>query len=272
MSDLSDHHCDCLSESLERLRYFNRQLLTADDLRAEQAYFREKLRRHNRFLHGWGVVCGCAVEVVANARDWAVRVCPGYVVGPQGDEILIDHCVDVDLKLGATPEPCTVRWPCPPVGEMPGTNAVSTRKAYIAVRYAECASRPVKVHPAGCGCDETGCEYSRIRDSFEIKVLWSLPESHVLAHQDDVAWHDHLRKTPAEELRRLLTFPVPPCPECVTDPWVVLATVVLPAENDGIGGKNPDGAANSAGLQVSYHDRRVLLSTQRLQTALLALA
>jgi len=257
MSDLSDLPCGCTTDPLERLRYFNRQLLTADDMRSEQAYFREKLRRHNRYLHGWGVVCGCSVEPVPDAKAWTVKVCPGYAVGPQGDDIQIDHCVTVDLTLGATPEPCTVRWPCPPVGEMPGTDG-RQRKAYIAVRYAECYSRPVKVHPAGCGCDETGCEYSRIRDSFEIKVLWSLPQSHIDAAKDDQAWHDQLQKTPQDVLRRLLTFPVPPCPECVSDPWVVLATVTLPAQGQ-------------SDLQVDYADRRVLLATQRLQVAMLSL-
>lgn len=266
MSDLSDLPCGCSAEPLERLRYFNRQLLTADDMRAEQAYFREKLRRHNRYLHGWGVVCGCTVEPVSDAKAWTVRVCPGYVVGPQGDDILIDHCVEVNLTLGATPEPCTVRWPCPPVGEMPGTDAQRERKAWIAVRYAECFSRPVKLHPAGCGCDETGCEYSRIRDSFEIKVLWSLPQSHVDAAQDDRAWHDQLQKTPQELLRRKLSLPVPPCPECVADPWVVLATVTLPAS-----GQAPGHATGTGPLQIGYADRRVLLATQRLQVAMLSL-
>lgn len=258
MSDMSDLPCACSTGPLERLRYFNRQLLNADDMRTEQAYFREKMRRHNRFLHGWGVVCGCAVEPVQDAKDWTVQVCPGYVVGPQGDEIQIDHCVTVDLRLGATPEPCTVRWPCPPTGEMPGTDR-GPRKAYIAVRYAECHARPVKVHPAGCGCDESQCEYSRIRDSFEIKVLWSLPESHLAARKDDKAWLEALAGSPGGERDRL-GLPVPPCPECATDPWVVLATIGLPADAQ---------AGGSPGqLHVSYKDRRALWATQRMQVAL----
>jgi hypothetical protein len=260
MSDLSDVKCLACGTQLERVRYFPRQLLTADDMRVEQEYFREKHRRHNRYLHGWGVVCGSAVEPIKDAKTWMVRVCPGYVVGPQGDEILIDDCVDVDLKLGATPDPCTVRWPCPPVGEMPGGRG-ERATVYIAVRYAECFTRPVKVHPAGCGCDETLCEYSRIRDSFEVKVLWKLPQSHVDAAKDDKAWCDAVHQTPAELLKRQHTFRVPPCPECIAEPWVVLATVSFP----------PSAPVNNAQLQISYKDRRVLLATQRLQIAMLCL-
>ena len=228
MSDLSDLPCACCGETLERVRYFPRQLLTADDMRAEQEYFRDKHRRHNRYLHGWGVVCGCTVEAQPEARDWQVRVCPGYVVGPQGDEIHIDDCVEVPLKTGAQEPPCSVRWPCPPVGEMPGRGE-GRRNVYVAVRYAECLTRPVRLHPAGCGCDETGCEYSRVRESFEIKVLWELPASHGAAAQDDAQWCTLLRNTPPEQLSRRHLFPVPPCPPCVDDPWVVLATVTLPA-------------------------------------------
>jgi hypothetical protein len=45
----------------DRLRYFYGQMLHARDLQLEQAYFREKLKLHNRCLHGWGVVCGLEV-------------------------------------------------------------------------------------------------------------------------------------------------------------------------------------------------------------------
>lgn len=259
MNDVTDLKCLSCAEQIERVRYFPRQLLTADDMRVEQEYFREKARRHNRYLHGWGVVCGCTVENVPDAKTWTVRVCPGYAVGPQGDEILIDDCRDVDLKLGATPDPCTVRWPCPPTGTMPAENQDKLAVVYVAARYAECFSRPMRVHPAGCGCDESSCEYSRIRDSYEIKVLWELPQSHVKAAQDDEAWCATLQKIDPV-LRRLHTFPAPPCPECVLDPWVVLATVSFPG-NLSVGDKN------APPVQISYLHRRVLLATQRLQVA-----
>jgi hypothetical protein len=49
---------------LDRLQYFYGQLLGARDLQVEQSYFREKLKLHNRRLHGYGVVCGLLVEAV----------------------------------------------------------------------------------------------------------------------------------------------------------------------------------------------------------------
>jgi hypothetical protein len=265
MSDLSDLPCAVCGAPLERVRYFPRQMLTADDMRLEQEYFREKLRRHNRYLHGWGVVCGLAVEWTDDLKSWSVRVCPGYAVAPQGDEIAVDDCVIVDLKLGATPEPCTVRWPCPPVGEMPGGDRERPAIAYIAVRYAECHTRPVRVHPGGCGCDEVSCEYARVRESFEVKVLWKLPQSHRDALTDDHAWCQALRQpSTLTDIRRRHRFPAPACPACVAEPWVVIATVIFPAK------EAPSEQFKNAN-PPHYNDRRVLLATQRLQTAVACL-
>ena len=122
----------------------------------------------------------------------------------------------------------------------------------------------MRVHPAGCGCDETGCEYSRVRDAYEIKVLWNLPQSHINAKKDDDNWCNTLRKAAGNLRGHQHTFPVPPCPECETDPWVVLATVSFSTNSD---------AASHNGNQVAvqFNDRRVLLATQRLQVAALCL-
>src|SRR5688500_18801799 len=43
---------------LNRLNYFYGQMLGVADFQTEQHYFREKLKLHNRYLHGYGVVCG----------------------------------------------------------------------------------------------------------------------------------------------------------------------------------------------------------------------
>jgi hypothetical protein len=57
---------------------------------------RERLRRHNRMLHGCGVVSGCLVR--AAESEWTVRIEPGYALGPQGDEIVVGS-VEVDLGV-----------------------------------------------------------------------------------------------------------------------------------------------------------------------------
>jgi hypothetical protein len=49
--------------TLERPRYFFGQVLGVDDFQLEQDYFRKRLRRLNRELHGSGVVRGLGVSV-----------------------------------------------------------------------------------------------------------------------------------------------------------------------------------------------------------------
>jgi hypothetical protein len=260
MLDATGPTCAACGTPLERVRYFPRQLITADDMRAEQHYLREKMKRHTRFLHGFGVVCGC--NVVADPQDGKpcqVKICPGYASSPQGDEILIPDPVDFDLQTGVqNPDPCTVTWPCPPVPAATGDDRQQV--AYLAVRYAECATRPVRVHPAGCGCDQLDCEYSRLRDSFEVKLLWALPDSHGKAKAWELAWRETL--TEQRALIGRLRLPVPPCLECTDDPWVVLATIRIPLTqvNAGQFVKSPISASD-----ITFLDRRVLLSTEALQ-------
>ncbi len=212
------HMHDCRHHevaTLERVRHFPRQLLTVDDMDTDQDYFREKLRRHNRFLHGWGVVCGLEV-LPAPAEDacWRVRITPGYALGPYGDEIFVPDPVYVDLaKCG----PAGITDPCEP--DMALLRDVQTAGTilYIAIKYEECLASPVRAMTASCDCDEVACEYSRIRDSFHIDCLTALPQSH---QQPRLPLLCDLRKENG----------LPACPPCPTDPWVVLAMVQLPGQ------------------------------------------
>jgi len=82
---------------LTRPRYFPRKLLTADDLQVEQDYFLAKLRRHNRFLFGSGIVTGLDVSI-DDAKKGHIIITPGYAIGPTGDEILV--CNPAQFSLG----------------------------------------------------------------------------------------------------------------------------------------------------------------------------
>lgn len=213
---------------LERTRFFPRQLITPDDLTQDQIYFREKMRRHNRLLHGWGVVCGARVRQGQGACEVVIE--PGYILGPFGDEIVIDQEVTVDLCResldGNAISPCgdlLDPW-CSDVR----VNRRAGQVLYLAVKYAECRSRPVRVPANGCGCNEQECEYSRIRDSFAIKVLTSLPST----------YSDPMPQPSSDGIVRCGVTAngevVPPsCPPCPTEPWVILADVMLNGE-DGV--------------------------------------
>lgn len=74
-----------------------------------------------------------------------------------------------------------------------------------------------------------------------------------------------MRNTPGKP-KRPIVFPVPACSRCVTEPWVVLASVVLPQAARSPAKPVP---GRNGAMEVSYQDRRVLLSSQHLQTAML---
>jgi hypothetical protein len=184
--------------TIERPRYFSGQALVADDLEQEQLYLREKARRHNRLLHGFGVVCGLCVRPDAAARRVIVE--PGYALDPYGEEILVEHEVAVELcrddddgnAVSARPErrgSAGGRH----VDRPPG------RPMYLAIRHAESVSRPVPV-------SDGVVDYSRTREGFSIKVLTALPQTDAPPRTESL---------------------VHPCPKAPSDPWVILAEIVI---------------------------------------------
>jgi hypothetical protein len=217
----------------ERPRYFPRQIITSDDLTLDQEYERARRRLHNRMLHGWGVVCGakvCPVPATSSTaaagcafEPWKVTVGAGYVLGPYGDEILIDCCRTVDLRTPGTTvqsgDPCPQPpdpW-CSPIFRPP----TASGPLYVAVRYKQLQARPVRVQPVGCGCDDGRCESSRWRDGFDIGVLTSCPDDH--KQPPDV------NSDGSPDLNQLVQGEMADCPPCPDQPWVVLARVDLDA-------------------------------------------
>jgi hypothetical protein len=122
-------------QNLERVRYFFGKLLSVEDFQDEQSYFLNRLRRHNRFLHGWGVVSGLEVSLT-KANE--VVVSAGLAIDCAGNEIAASAPVRISLAPGK------------------GT-------LYVAIRYQEREAGQV---PAG-----NGVEFSRIREGAEVVLL-----------------------------------------------------------------------------------------------------
>jgi hypothetical protein len=70
---------------LKRVRYFAGQLITAEDMAEEQHYFRERVRRHNRLIHGCGVVAGLEISI----KHKLVKVSPGMALDCTGNEVTL---------------------------------------------------------------------------------------------------------------------------------------------------------------------------------------
>jgi hypothetical protein len=164
----------------DRLNYFYGQMLGVSDFCAEQSYFREKSKLHNRCLHGYGTVCGLRVLVPELKPDCEghekplVQIEPGLALDAAGNELVIragEHLCMVDLwkalsdgdrqtvtqKLGSDPE----AWFCEHV--------------YVCLHFRECPlgpSRPIAVDSCGGILPDV---YGKVRDAVRVSVSLTPP-------------------------------------------------------------------------------------------------
>ncbi|OGW40559.1 MAG: hypothetical protein A2010_10325 [Nitrospirae bacterium GWD2_57_9] len=241
---------DCEQGQLERVRFFPRQLLTANDLQQEQGYLREKQRRHNRFLHGWGIVCGLDVKQPSASDPFKLTICSGYALSPQGDEIYVPAAAEFDLSQRCAGAEANAN-PCDKKAD--ASAALKEKKVYVAVKYAECMTRPVRTLPNGCGCDEMACEYSRIKDGYEVACLDALPDAYFLQENKSESVTD-LREALTKKDQALS------CPECPHDPWVLLAVVTITKNSD----EKRKAGSPPFEIGLTYEHRRILASSSML--------
>src|SRR5262249_18350264 len=153
-----DPECCCPAcaglECLERTRFFSGQLLTEADLNNEQSYLLAKNRLHNRYLHGWGVVCG--LQVVCSDCDGWVTVKTGYALDPCGNDIIV--CKDTPFNVIKAIQACctpTKTPDCAPLRYTPPDSCKDAEQKWcITIEYQEQDSRlvaPLKQGPAKSG-------------------------------------------------------------------------------------------------------------------------
>ena len=149
---------DC-GHGLQRVNYAHGQLLGVDDFRAEQDYVRRRLSRHNRLLHGVGIVCGLDVTVERDDDGSRVVVAPGFALDPGGNEIYVDR-------------PVTLALP-----------AVQSAALLVLLRYAE---RPCRLAPVIAGSPDDASDGeatqhpTRIAETFSAELA-PLPAADAVA-------------------------------------------------------------------------------------------
>jgi len=159
----------CLTVPAEfvRLRYYFGQRLGVVDLADEQSYLVGKQRFHNRLGHGLGVLCGLRAEryvfpqgTTASKQTTLLRVGRGAALDPCGREIVVgyDQCIDV------------AAWYAQHPAAHPAS-ATATVPLWVALCYRECPSDPSPAPRDPCGCDAGGCEFARIHEGFELKLM-----------------------------------------------------------------------------------------------------
>jgi hypothetical protein len=167
--DVSTHHGNgCCCPTCRGLRPFEQplfaagQVLNAADLSSLQTYVKGKNRLHNRYLHGWGVVCG--LEVVCDDCEGSVTIRSGYAIDPCGEDVVVAQDTRFDV-VKAIRECCDSRksktgdcdpWAPPPD---PGCKDIETHWC-ISLKYKEveasyvralATSMPGPAQSCGCG-------------------------------------------------------------------------------------------------------------------------
>jgi hypothetical protein len=181
--------CDSMPD-FTRLRYFHGQMLVANDLQTEQDYFREKLKMHNRCLHGYGTVCGLKVVAIKDDPDYepppdykrdeddndqeerhkykhhpkpVVEIECGFALDCEGNELVVRHPLRVNLWENLEEE------------ERHRFDRDERCRLWLSICYCVQPIDPVRpVLPDACSA-VSECVYSKLRDSVKVKVSTEEP-------------------------------------------------------------------------------------------------
>jgi hypothetical protein len=84
-----------MADATKRLRYFEGQVLGAQDFTDEQDYILDRQRRYSRFLNAAGIVDG--LEVRKAAGQGRIEVHPGTALDAQGRQVVLSDTRTVSL-------------------------------------------------------------------------------------------------------------------------------------------------------------------------------
>ena len=264
--------CECgtLPAEFVRVRYYFGQRLGVMELSDEALYHAGKMAFHNARLHGFGVVCGLKVvkqKPPAGTQSTVLRVSTGAAIDPCGREVVvgIDQCIDVAAWFARNKNR----------PELSGWTAGTTQTLRVAIRYRECPSDPGPAPRDPCGCDNGGCEYGRVRESFELALFTEdekvcgaapFPPTDALLQVFEGAGPSGSAGDPATALTQGIdTLIASACPAPGGDLWLCLASVDVTLDSTPvpIDLSEPDNTIPA---------RRTLLPTNALQAMLLDLA
>ena len=147
------------ADALQRVNYFSDMLLGVDDFQVEQNYFRTRLNRHNRLLHGSGIADGLAVTVEdgtngANGPNGPqVTIAPGFALDRHGNEIWVDKPATLTLpeqgaalfvQVSYAEQPCGLT----PLADGNPPEVTAGESTSRTTRIAETFSAALAVEPA----------------------------------------------------------------------------------------------------------------------------
>ena len=166
---------DCCGVELERCdadlpdspqcapNYHFGMLLGVDDFRAEQGFHVGRLRRHQRLLHGSGVVAG--YDVAYKADEQELRVGMGLAIDVLGRDLVLEvpQCVSLPLWWLAHREDDAFADIATPDD--------ATLDLDVVACYSCCLGNPVPAIADPCAGNASDIAYSRVCETVQLRLL-----------------------------------------------------------------------------------------------------
>jgi hypothetical protein len=144
------------------LQYHFGMLLGVDDLETAQAYPRGKIRLHNAWLHGEGVVWGLDVEF---NKSRELLVTPGLALDAAGHELHLDApvCVDLGKWYDKHKDDTDFKFADDGAGGR-------SFDAHVVARFRACFARPVPAIADPCAGSDVDTAFSRVSETVELLI------------------------------------------------------------------------------------------------------
>lgn len=171
--------CTCCKPiCFERPNYFCGQLLSDDDLSAEQSYFREKQKLYHRTLHGHGVVCGLRLTCDPDCCG-RIRVGEGFAIDNCGNDLVVCKPTPFDVIAALKAKGYLITEPPPdPCKDEEPPRCKVKQCFYITICYDEVEAEFTTPFKTNCGPGAAACEPTRIKETVRFDVLDAPPEPH----------------------------------------------------------------------------------------------
>jgi hypothetical protein len=225
----SNKKCDY--NDFKRARYFDGELMNKPIFDAEQLYHNEKRKLLNRMLHGWGVVCGLKIRQT-DTKSSSIIIESGLALDCAGNEIFV--CEPYTLNVAELVSSCTNSEKQSSSDECPDEEDKEENKWYVVIRYKEVPADPVPIYVPSGGCEEKGCEHSRVKEGYCLDLCRTVPCPEKLRKPGEKCDPCIDFSGKKEEIRELLCekLLLPCTGACCDHPQVVLGSITLTSKTE----------------------------------------
>lgn len=157
-----------LPQNFKRVNYYAGKMLTPEDFKTDQQYFKDRMKLHNRFLHGYGTVSGLGVSIADKSTE-ALVVSLGYAIDPDGNDVILPKDMLGSFPSAGIAAYLVLCWAEREVDLIPFLYSSSEGEQLVASRIEEYAV--LKYETDKRKADQTGVVLARLK---KIRGKWKI--------------------------------------------------------------------------------------------------